>query len=812
MNINSNIFELFSSAWTTKDQSIQTFQWITLSVVVVAVLLLLALPYYATIRHLKTRLRGLIKQKDFLHQALNQNNLILCWWSPEYEHISCSHKFLELFELTPDEPVTLADIINRFTPETSLQLSQALNKLAFSQVPFEILAQFNHKSTLIKLQGWFVQTQEGGVATLTAHTMEGPTLAQKFEELTQDYQRLCMALDSLPMAVWFRNLDGKIVYCNAVYAALLEMTPNEVIEQGTEWIPKDRRNSPYHLAVKARTTKLKQTHQQHVVIDGNRRLVELTELPIDVGEFSLGYAQDMTEIENAQEEMQQHINVYQEILQKLSTPVAVYGADKHLQFFNHMYCRLFEFDEAWLYGKPNMGEILEDLRERRKLPEQQNFPAYKKEMMDLFHNLMGQQEFMLHQPDGQIFRTMVAAHPLGGLIFVFEDVTDKLALEQRFNTLIAVQRETIEHLHEGIAVLGSDYRLRLANPALSKLWEIDIIGSMPDPHASELMSNACHLFATPADYEHMRERLFTVLNQRIPQQSRIALNNGRVVQSNYVPLPDGSHLFSFVDISDATRFEQALQERNQALEQAARLKSDFISNVSYELRAPLNTVIGFTEMLINQYFGTVNERQMDYLRTILESGQRLLTLINDMIDLANLEAGQLVLSQQSIQLPTFLNTTLALIYHRANDQGLDVITENKAELEYFIADERRLKQAVYNLLMNAVKFTPAGGSIRLSCFVEQDQLCFSIQDTGVGMSADDKEKLQQPSSKPINFRSRKNSGVGLGLPLVRSLVELHGGRITIESVEGQGTHVNCYIPLNIPQGMISTSDRQALSS
>lgn len=189
----------------------------------------------------------------------------------------------------------------------------------------------------------------------------------------------------------------------------------------------------------------------------------MTCVPLVDKNESIGYALDLTEMEEAGASLAKHIAAHQEVLHYLSTPIAVYGANTHLEFFNHAYLKLFQFDEKWLYQRPTYAEVLQDLRERRKLPEYTDFAAFKNAQLQLFNTLITPLQEMIHQPDGQTLRVMTVPHPLGGLLFMFDDVTDKLALERRYNTLIAVQKETIDNLYEGILVLGSDNRLRLSN-------------------------------------------------------------------------------------------------------------------------------------------------------------------------------------------------------------------------------------------------------------------------------------------------------------------------------------------------------------
>jgi signal transduction histidine kinase len=471
--------------------------------------------------------------------------------------------------------------------------------------------------------------------------------------------------------------------------------------------------------------------------------------------------------------------------------------------------KLFGFEETWLHAKPTFADVLQDLRERRKLPEYPDFQAFKRGRLQLFKTLLHPIEELIHQPDDQILRLLVAPHPLGGLLFLYDDVTDKLALERRYNTLIAVQKETLDHLYEGIIVLGSDSRLRLSNPATARIWRLNMADIMPGRHVREIFDLIRPSFATEEEWVAFQDRLMTIINQRIPKTGRFSRMDHSMVQYAYVPLPDGSHLLSFIDVSDRWRFEQALQERNQALEQADRLKSGFLSHVSYELRAPLNTVIGFAEILTNQYFGKLNERQLDYCRGIIDSAQRLLALINDILDLASIEAGQMTLAQQPVQLDTFLSSVVGLVYNRSHDQGIEIVHENQSKIQTFLGDEPRLKQALFNLLGNAIKYTPSGGRIQLRAYTQEkeqgkEELCLAVHDTGVGISKEDHARIFKLFERGQNFQS-KPIGAGLGLPLVKSLIELHGGTININSTQGKGTTIVCTVPLITP---IETTEQE----
>jgi signal transduction histidine kinase len=221
------------------------------------------------------------------------------------------------------------------------------------------------------------------------------------------------------------------------------------------------------------------------------------------------------------------------------------------------------------------------------------------------------------------------------------------------------------------------------------------------------------------------------------------------------------------------------------------LKSEFIANVSYELRTPLNAIIGFAEILTNQYFGELNPRQLDYSRGILDSSNRLLSLINDILDLATIEAGYMQLETESVDIHALMSSVLALTRERARKQGLKLEFSCPRDIGSLAADEKRLKQALFNLISNALKFTPPGGTVTLGARRQGGTVALFVADTGVGVPREDQQRIFEKFERG-NPQARQ-SGPGLGLSLVKSFIELHGGRVEMDSKPGSGTTVTCYL-------------------
>lgn len=629
-------------------------------------------------------------------------------------------------------------------------------------------------------------------------------------------------LDALPFPVWGRRQDLSIAFCNHAYAKALDKKVEDVLHGGqSELVSSTARGGTGRaLAADAQATGSSRKERRHVIIAGQRRLLEIVEIPLkdpiavpegfaagastSVSEEGgpqlafLGFAVDVTVEEEREQELQHHLAAQKEVLEQLGSAIAIYGRDMKLEFYNRAYQRLWDAEETFLAGKPSFGEILEDLRTRRRAPEQTDFQRYKNERISLFTSLLEPREDLMHLPDGTTLRILAVPHPFGGIMFVHEDVTDKLALESSYNTLIAVQRETLDNLAEGIVVFGPDGKARLFNPAFAIIWKLDAEFLSSNPHVSDLVERMRPLLAYEGDWDSYQTEMVGNALDRNPRKGRLERADGTVVEYCTVPLPDGAVLNSYLDVTDSVQVQKALRESNEALTAADRLKSEFVANVSYQLRTPLNTIMGFAEILTNQYFGTLNTRQLDYARTIMDASKKLLVLINDVLDLATIEAGRMALERDAIRCAELLNAAKNMTAEWARQQSLEIMIDCPSDIGSFEADEQRMKQILFNLISNAIKYTPAGGRITLKARREEPWMILTVADTGIGIPDTDRDRVFGKFER-TNAQARQ-AGAGLGLSLVKSFVELHGGRIELESRaegEGQGTRIACYVPIRM---------------
>jgi len=588
-------------------------------------------------------------------------------------------------------------------------------------------------------------------------------------------------LDALPLPVWRCDDADRLLDSNRAYARAFATSRETVLAENAALAAKGEPNA-------AGDTSLIEANVG-MPVDEQRELLDANKVSCCDG-GTIGFALDHTDAENARGELKRHIDAYTSVLEIVPAAVAIFGPDKRLQIFNSAFVELWALDAAWLASKPRLGEILERLHESRCFPEFRDFRAFKREHCAMFSSLTDVQRELMHLPDGRTLQLTISPHPFGGLIFVYGDVTDRLALECSYNTLAQVQRATLDHLYEGIAVYGGDGRLKLHNPAFCALWglsEEDVAG---EPHIAEIVDKARGFIDHRGKWDVIKEELVAQVTAQILTSGPVYRSDGSMLQVASVPLPDGEVLLTYLDVTDAHRVERALRERNEALETAARLKNEFVANVSHELRVPLNTIIGFAEILHNQYFGSLNASQREYSRGILDSAHQLTTLINDILDLATLEAGYGELVCSPVGIHEMLQGVMTLASERARSRGLDVILRCPPSIGAIDGDEQRLKQALFNLVSDAIRFTSPGGAITVSAERRNDQLLLSVGDSGVGIAAFDRAR---PFGK--FERCPRQPGTGLGLSLVKSVIELHGGAVDIEAI-GYGTRVICSLPAN----------------
>jgi len=626
----------------------------------------------------------------------------------------------------------------------------------------------------------------------TAGPSDLTRLEQENERLKQELRRYANIINSSPNLVWLRDADLNITFCNLAFSEVAEETTDEIMALGDVELFKGHKL----WAQRIWEGGTEQSENRHIVVGGERRLYNIREVPLKREGMMLGYGSHISELEQAKEETQRHVGALRDLLESSTSAMAIYGQDQRLKFYNFAFVALWKLDEVWLDSEPTYGEVLEHLRERRKLPEQANFKAFKEQQLKLFTTLIETDEEFFYLPDGKTLRVIAIPHALGGILFAYEDVTDRLALERSYNTLIAVQRETLDNLHEGIVVFGENGRLSLCNPTFHKLWGLNAEFTGSEPHIRVVLEKCRDLFITD-DWERFLENMVARFQQRQFFHLRFERSDGTVIDCSCVPLPDGATLLSFIDVTASTLVERSLRERTEALEAADKVKTEFLANMSYELRSPLTSISGFAEMLQKQYVGELNTIQKDYVGGIYQSAQQLAALISDIIDLATVEAGYVVLEIAPFDIRQAIDSVIALLNERMKLQDVTITVAVAPEITQLEADEVRVKQILGNLVSNAVKTTKSKGSIAievahaLQADGARGPVSITVRDNGPGIDPERQAHLFDPF-----FRGTLKQGAdaALGLSLVKRYVELHGGEVSVQSEVGVGTSIRCSFP------------------
>lgn len=623
----------------------------------------------------------------------------------------------------------------------------------------------------------------------------------------EERARLGDLLDVAPMPVWRRDENLNLVWANRAYVEAVD--PAIGADVITDQIELDRDSRV--ISDRALQMKQAQTEKRYVVVKGQRRALEISAFPMDGGVAS--YAIDVTDIDETKRLLQQHIDTHEETLHRLPVAVAIFGPDQRLKFSNKAFGRLWDLDERWLATHPSDGEILERLRDARKLPEQRDFASWKRERLALYTNVLDEREEHWHLPRAVTLHVTCQPHPHGGLIFTYADVSNQMELERRFNQLSSVQRTTIDHLTEALAVFGTDGRLKLFNKAFAEQWHIDPAVLGGQPRFADVFALCRKLLPDEGHWSQLTMLITGAAQERRVTVDRLPRADECVLSFSAAPLPDGSLLLSYRDVTDTAIREKALEERNLALLAADKLKSDFISNVSYQLRTPLNSIVGFADLLKHGIAGKLSDNQSAYLADILSASKTLETLIDDILDLALIEAGTIELDRKNVDVSEVLQGVMPLVEERARKAKVEIVNQTPRQLGELYADQKRLLQIAYNLVINAIEHTPPSGTIAFGAELSAKEVRIFVSDSGVGIP---------PEYQPVAFerfesgtRTKDARRAGLGLALVRSFVELHGGWVELDSTVGKGTCVTCHFPRHVaegsgtPSGQAETPDAKA---
>jgi signal transduction histidine kinase len=730
------------------------------------------------------------RKLDFLAAVVGSDPQLLVHWNESGDPAIVANS-LGSDLAVPDDVARLVRFGGWLKPETAAELESSLEQLHSEGHGFEIELETKSGATVIA-DG--LVAGSGSVLKLRSAAADQSGFSQivnRDSPQADDAPAARAVLDALPMPVWFFDSKGRIEWVNEAYANAVEAeTAQEARDQQYQILGAAQR--------KAALSALEHSDSYDCQLDGAGRGKKdrLEAVLMKSGEARIGIAMDPVDQSSRTNELSRHFSQQSGILDQISTAIAVFSAERQLTYFNNAFVDHWGLDADWLKGRPRDSELLDKLRDMRRLPEQADYRDWKRKQLAIDDSGKIREDWW-HLPDGRTTHVVANRAPDGSVTYLYEDETETLALKSRFNALMRVQKETLDHLGEGVAVFGSDGRLKLFNPSFATIWNLDPESLNAEPHIDDVIKACREQLNDATAWSELKAAVTSIDDQREPIEGQLERPDGVYLAYAGLPLPDGATLLTYVDISDTKRMENALIERNEALVAADRLKSAFISHVSYELRTPLTNIIGFSEFLQNSSVGPLNDKQQEYLGDIRSSSDTLLAIIDDILDLATIDAGGLDLKITPVTAKEIIDGAVLGVRDRLSRSNIKLYVKIGKNVGKFNADAKRMTQALYNLLSNAIGFSEPGSAITVTCNAKDGMVTFRVDDEGCGIPADYQQSVfDRFESRPQGSRHR---GAGLGLAIVKSIVELHSGSVELHSTLHEGTSVTIRMPSQGPQ-------------
>lgn len=692
-------------------------------------------------------------------------------------------------DLISDEPIPrrVLDFGCWLSPDQAQELEGLVTMLRERGVLFRL--------PVVTLQGRHLEAEGRAVSgraiirlrDVVGDRLEARELRERLSVTQADLDAVRMLLNAIPCPSWTRDHLGGLAWTNTAYVRAVEARDmHDALARGIELLESPGREASAASRAQSEIYRARAA----AVVAGWRSSLDVVEVPYR--NSSAGIAFDVSELEATRIDLQQTIKAHGQTLDQLSTAVAIFDRRKQLVFYNAAYRRLWSLDPVFLDQSPSEAEILDHLRARRMLQEQADFRAWKDAHLKSYQSPETTEQ-VWYRPDGRTLRVVINPNPQGGVTYLFDDVTEQFHLEAQVTAQTRVQRETLDTLKEGVAVFGTDGRLKLSNAAFGQIWRLDPVDISNKPHVDTIAA-LCGILAPAAEpWKALRTAVAGLHDRRTGIERRLFCRDGEIIDCTAAPLPDGATLLTFTDTTATVNVERALTERNQALLETEKLRNDFVHHVSYELRSPLTNIIGFIQLLGDGTVGSLNPKQSEYVGYVMKSSAALLAIINDILDLATIDTGALELNLKQVDVLEAINAASEGVQDRLTESSLSIQVVALPGVGTFLADAKRLRQILFNLLSNAIGFSAPGQMVTLAALRRGDRIVIKVSDQGRGIPH---EVLAQVFDRfHSNTIGTRHRGVGLGLSIVKSFVELHGGRVHVDSAPGVGTTVTCIFPV-----------------
>lgn len=699
-------------------------------------------------------------------------------------------------------PKYLAELVSPgagLTSEDAVLLTDAVTAAQKAGEPFALTIRPQGSVRTLAVRGQRAPREvgsPGGVVLWFFDATESQTqigqLLDETVELGQAFSALRGLIEAAPLPMWYRGPDMRLAMVNTAYVRAVEASDaRDVVTRQVELIEGSGIGGPLASAIVARDTDRPNVQAMPATIGGARRMLRVHDVPLPNPPGGVaGFAIDIEDLEQARGGMKRFSDAQRAMLDRLSAGVAQFAPDRSLAFCNQPFQRMFAMRGEWLADRPEFDRVLERMREANRLPEVRDFPGWKAERRDWFLATGGAIDETWTLPGGVHLRVVANPLPDGGLLLIFEDRTEQVQLASARDTLLRVRTATFDNLFEALGVFAGDGRLQIWNNKFRQLWGFDEDYLASHPRIDALVERGADRLAQPGRAAVIAEIVRSAAVGRQQRGGRVTFADGRHFEFAGVPLPDGNALFTMLDISDSRKIEQALRDRNEALEAADRVKTAFVANMSYELRTPLTSIQGFAEMLGEGYAGKLSKQADGYVDAILESVARLSGLVDDVLNLT--EGDKNRIERLDVDLESAAYNAAEAIAPLAKRKKIDFAIEVAPSTGTVKGDARKLREMIEHLLRHAVGGTAKNGRVLLHTDGDARSARIIVSDNGAGMTPHD---VEHAFDRFAEHEARDGDrALGLGLPIAKQFAEAHGGTIQLLSEPGAGTLLTVELP------------------
>ena len=616
-------------------------------------------------------------------------------------------------------------------------------------------------------------------------------LSEEAARARDDFGALVGLIEAAPMPMWFRGADMQLRLVNKAYvAAVGGESADQVVAEQVELVERVNGRTAAQVAQQAAERRQPIERILTATIDNARRTVRVTDLPLS-GEGIAGYAVDIEEMEEQAREFRAFREAQRSMLDQLSIGVGQFDAQHRLTFANQPFHRVFSLPPGVVAERLRFDQMLMIARENGRIPEVRDFPAWRSDLERWFQ-MDEPEDVNWPLPDTTHLRVVAQPLPDGGLVMIAEDRTEQLALSATRDTLLRTRTATFDSLFEALAVFAPDGHLELWNRGFPIAWGLESEVLDGHPLAEQLLEKMAEQLADPKDIAQIGQTIRAATLDRKDREGRIELADGRILSYAGVPLPDGNGLLTALDVTASQQAEQALRERNRALEEADSVMTRFLANMSYEFRTPLTSIGGFAELLSQGIAGELSPQAQEYIQAITASVGKLSEQVENVLDLSQSEAGLMPLRKTKIELLPFIEQIVRKREDEIVKAGLSLHLNGDAK-KAVEADRQQLQRAIAHLLDNAITHTPDGGRILIDIDARKGVNRIAISDDGKGMSQHELARALEgirmsEDGKGIERRQ------GLGIPLARQLVEAHDGTLEFTTRKNVGTTAVITLP------------------